>query len=159
MLVEIETVLMVHMDDVLFTGTRKFFGGTVSSKDGVDSISFLKRKFVKVDHGLALVPGTNIDKLVRNFEGHFGPVRIQQVACDGSIQLPDVSAGLVSHDAYAYRSAVGGLLYLARDRSDLLFPVKELPAKTAQPTVTLWQRLKKFMGYVKGTASYAVVLQ
>ena len=55
--------------------------------------------FVKVDHGLALVPGTNIDKLVENFEGHFGPVRIQQVACDGSIQLPDVSAGLVSHGA------------------------------------------------------------
>ena len=113
---------------------------TISStvlEDGVDSISFLKRKFVKVDHGLALVPGTNIDKLVRNFEGHFGPVRIQQVACDESIQLPAVSAGLVSHDAYAYRSAVGGLLYLARDCSDLLFPVKELPAKTAQPTVTL----------------------
>ena len=60
----------------------------------MDSISFFK-----VDHGLAQMPGTNNDKLVENFEGHFGPVRIQQVACDGSIQLPDVSASLVSHDA------------------------------------------------------------
>ena len=76
--------------------------------------------------GLRHVPGTNIDKLVENFEGHFGPVRIQQVACDGSIQLLDVSAGLVSH----------GLLYLTRDCPDLLCRVKELPAKMAQPTVT-----------------------
>ena len=52
---------------------------------------------------------------------------------------------------------MGGLLYLARDSPDFLFPVKELSAKMAQPTVTALQRLKKVMGYVKGTASYAVV--
>ena len=57
-----------------------------------------------------------------------------------------------------YRSAVGGLLCLARDRPDLLFCVKELSAKMAQPTVTALQRLKKVMGYVKGTSSYAVVI-
>ena len=113
---------------------------------------------MKVNHGLALVPRTNIDKLVENFESYFGQVRVQHVACDSSIQLPDVSSNLTSRDAYAYRSAVGGLLYLARDRPDLLFCVKELSAKMAQPTVTALQRLKKVMGYVKGTASYAVVI-
>ena len=95
---------------------------------------------------------------MENFESSFGQVRVQHVACDSSIQLPDVSSNLTSRDAYAYRSAVGGLLYLARDRPDLLFCVKELSAKMAQPTVTALQRLKKVMGYVKGTASYAVVI-
>ena len=109
---------------------------------------------MKVDRGLALVPGTNIE----NLESYFGQVRVQHVACDASIQLPDVSSNLISRDAYAYRSAVGGLLYLARDRLDLLFCVKELSAKMAQPTVTALQRLRKGMGDVKGTSSYAVVI-
>lgn len=69
-----------------------------------------------------------------------------------------MSASLVSHDAYAYRSAVGGLLYLARDRPDLLFSVKELSAKMAHPTVTALQRLKKVIVYVNGTSTYAVVM-
>lgn len=62
--------------------------------------------------------------------------------------------------AYAYRSAVGGLYYLARDRPDLLFSVssvKELSARVAHPTVTALQRPKKVIGYVKGTSTYAVV--
>ena len=166
------SALMLHVDDVLFVGKRKFWeeqflpklrekftvSASVLEGEG-SSISFLKRKLVKVERGLALVPGTNIDKLVENFVTHFGQVRIQHVTCDASIQLPDVSSNLTSRDAYAYRSAVGGLLYLARDRpADLLFCAKELSAKMAQPTVTAWQRLKKVMGYVKGTSSYAVVI-
>jgi hypothetical protein len=120
---------MLQVDDVLFVGKRKFWeeqflpklrekftvSASVLEGEG-SSISFLKRKLVKVERGLALVPGTNIDKLVENFVTHFGQVRIQHVTCDASIQLPDVSSNLTSRDAYAYRSAVGGLLYLARDR-------------------------------------------
>ena len=59
-------------------------------------------------------------------------MRVEDVTCDASIQLANVSSNLTSRDAYAYRSAVGGLLYLARDRPDLLFCVKELSAKMAQ---------------------------
>ena len=53
---------------------------------------------------------------------------------------------------------LGGLLYLARDRPDLLFSVKELSAKMAHPTVTALQRLKKVIGYANGTSTYAVVM-
>ena len=94
------SALMLHVDDVLFVGKRKFweeqflpklkeqFSISASVLEGEGgSISFLKRKLVKVDHGLALVPGTNIDKLVENFESSFGQVRVQHVACDSSIQL------------------------------------------------------------------------
>ena len=76
---------MLHVDDVLFVGTKQFWENeflpklkkkfTVSSNmlDDAGSISFLKRKLVKVERGLALVPGTNIDKLVENFERPFWP--------------------------------------------------------------------------------------
>ena len=39
------------------------------------------------------------------------------------------------------------------------FPVKELSAKMAQPTVTALQRLRKVMGYVKGTPEFAVTTE
>ena len=77
------SALMLHVDDVLFVGKRKFweeqflpklkeqFSVSASVLEGEgSSISFLKRKLVKVDRGLALVPGTNIDKLVENFESY-----------------------------------------------------------------------------------------
>ena len=167
-----ESVLMVHVDDILYTGTRRFWNEqfvpklkekfTISNAvlgDSNDSISFLKRKLTKMEKGLMLTPGTNVAKLVESFESYFGTVRVQRVACDNSFQLPDVSAKLTSHDAYAYRSTVGGLLYLARDRPDLAFPVKELSSKMASPTATALHRLRKVMGYVKGTPEFAVTIE
>ena len=168
-----QAAIMVHVDDVMFTETRQFWESqflprlrakfTVSSavlaENEGDSVSFLKRKLTRVKDGIALVPGTNIAKLVENFEKQFGTVRVQRVACDSSIQLPDVSSRLRSHDAFAYRSTVGGLLYFARDRPDLLFCVKELASRMSNPSVTALHRLRKVMGYVKGTIDCAVVLQ
>ena len=119
----------------------------------------MKRKLTRLEKGLVLTPSTNVSKLVETFESHFGTVRVQHVACDNGFQLPDVSAQLTARDAFAYRSAIGGLLYLARDRPDLAFPVKELSSKMSQPTVTVLQRLRKVMGYVKGTPEYAVMLE
>ena len=67
------------LTNVLFVGKRKFweeqflpklkeqFSVSASVLEGEgSSISFLKQKLVRVDHVLAL--GTNIDKLVENFE-------------------------------------------------------------------------------------------
>ena len=53
---------------------------------------------------------------------------------------------------------VGTCLYLARDRPDLLFTVKELSGAVAKPMFTALQRLKKLVGYLKGTPDYCVVL-
>ena len=36
------------------------------------SISFLKRRILKTEKGLALIPGTNAEKVVRSYEEHFG---------------------------------------------------------------------------------------
>ena len=53
-----------------------------------------------------MVPGTNFDKLVENFESNFGQVRVQHVTCGASIQLPDVSSNLTSRDAHSWRFAL-----------------------------------------------------
>ena len=84
------------------------------------SISFFKRKLVKVEHGLALVPETNIDKLVENFESHFGQVRVQHVACDASIKLPDVFSNLTSRDAMPIDLQLGFALLGKRQTRSLV---------------------------------------
>ena len=60
-----------------------------------------------------------------------------------------LSAELSCDQAFGYRSVVGTCLYLARDRPDLLFAVKELSGSMAKPTVTALQRLRKLVGYLK----------
>ena len=80
------------------------------------SISFLKRKLLRIPNGLALVSVTSVDKLVQSFEQWFGRTRFQMVPCDNSIQLEDLSQPLSGEDSFHYRSVVGMCLYLAPDR-------------------------------------------
>ena len=77
-----------------------------------------------VSEGLMVVPGTQVMKVVENFENHFGKVREQLIPCDSSIQLQDVSKELGQADAAVFRSIVGMCLYLSRDRPDISFTVR-----------------------------------
>ena len=123
------------------------------------SISFLKRKILKTEKGLALIPGTNAEKVVKTYEEPFGKIRAQMVPYHQSMQTEDLTDELSARDSFAYRSVVGVCLYLARDRPDLLFPVKELSGFMSRPTHGALQKLKKLIGYLKGTADYCVVLE
>eukprot|EP00435_Cladocopium_sp_Y103_P042938 s2725_g12.t1 len=164
--------LMIHVDDIMFCGCSKYweqvflprlkeeFSVNASALGDVgSSISFLKRKLVRLPQGLALIPGTSVERVLEVFEQSFGKARQQTIPCDGSIQMEDLSQVLNGEEAFHYRSVVGMCLYLARDRPDLLFTVKELSQKMSQPTVVALQRLRKLMGYLKLTGDYAVVLE
>ena len=50
----------------------------------------------------------------------------------------------------AYRSVVARANYLAQDRPDIRYVVKELCQKMASPTSTDWHRLKKLCRYLRG---------
>ena len=163
--------IMVHVDDILFCGNRRYWQKTFLTKlaakfkishselGGIGSeISFLKRRIKRVQSGLALLPGTSAEKVIAMFENHFGKVRAQTIPCDGGIHTEDLSAELPPDQAFAYRSVVGTCLYLARDRPDLLFTVKELSGGMSKPTYTCLQRLKKLVGYLKSTADFCVLL-
>jgi hypothetical protein len=106
-----------------------------------------------------LIPGTNAEKVVRNYEEHFGKIRAQMVPCDQSMQTEDLTDVLSLRDSFAYRSVVGVCLYLPRHRPDLLLPVKELSGYMSKPTHQASQKLKKLIGYLKSTADHCVVLE
>ena len=162
---------MVHVDDILFCGDADYWNNVFLKKfaetfkishsqlgDVGTEISFLKRTIKRLDNGLALIPGTSATKVIELFESHFGKARAQTIPCDQSIQVEDVSEPLGSHEAYAYRAVIGTCLYLARDRPDLLFVVKELSGAMSKPTLTSLQRLRKLVGYLKLTSDVCVVL-
>ena len=90
---------------------------------------------------------------------YFGKARPQTIPCDSSIQAADLSASLNSADAYAFRSVVGTVLYLARDRPDLLFTAKELSSSMSNPTLTAVARLRKLVGYLKTTSEFCMMLK
>ena len=121
-------------------------------------ISFLKRRIKRVPSSLALLLGTSAEKVIKLFEDQFGKVRNQSIPCDGGIHTEDLSAELSCDQAFAFRSVVGTCLYLARDRPDLLFTVKELSGSMSKPSLTALQRLRKLIGYLKTTPEYCVLL-
>ena len=102
----------------------------------MSAITFLRRKITMVSEGLMVVPGTQVMRVVENFENHFGKVREQLIPCDSSIQLQDVSKELAQADAAVFRSIVGMCLYFSRDRPDISFTVKEVSGKMSRPTLT-----------------------
>ena len=73
-----ECALMIHVDDVMFCGSTKYWNEVFLKKLGEQytlnatalgevgsSISFLKRKLVRLPCGLALVPGTDVNKVIQ----------------------------------------------------------------------------------------------
>ena len=160
---------MVHVDDLLFAGSSKFWREkflprmrekfSISYNElGSDgsSIAFLKRRIVKVTDDLLLVPGTSTGKVVKSFEKLFGAARSQKISCDPGIQQPDLSPELKPSDAKGYSSIVGLLLYMARDRLDIMFTAKELAAFMSKPTLGALQRLPKLVGFLKFTGDLGV---
>ena len=139
---------MIHVDDILFVGLRSFWNDkflkkmkerfTVSHDElkGVGShITFLRRKIMEVENGLILAPGTTVEKVADAFESAFGSARCQKLPNDPSLQMPDSSQKLSASDASAYRSIVGLCLYIARERPDLMYTIKELSACMSSPTL------------------------
>ena len=131
-----------------------------SQLQGIDSeITFLKRKIKQLESGLALIPGTRTSNVVELFESVFGKTRQQSIPCDSSLQTEDLSEEVGPGDAHAFRAVIGTLLYLARDRPDFLFTVKELSSFMTRPTLTAISRLRKIIGYLKTTSDYCMVLE
>ena len=164
--------VMVHVDDVMFCGDgwylenvflkklKEHYNISHSQLQGVGSeITFLKRGIERLEEGLALIPGTKASKVIELFEETFGKARPQTIACDASIQTEDVSKEVGQRDAHAFRAVIGTLLYLARDRPDLLFVVKEFSSAMSRPTLTAISRLRKVIGYLKTTSDFCMLLE
>ena len=167
-----ECAVMIHVDDVVLCGSTKYLNEVFLKKLGEkytlnatalgdvgSSISLLKRKLVRLPHGLALVPGTDVNKAIQLFKQSFGRARQQTIPCDNTIQMEDLSSPLSNEETFHYGSVVGMLLYLARDRPGLLFVMKEFSQKVRCPTIVAVQRLQKVIGYLRSTGDFAIVLE
>ena len=166
-----QCAILIHVDDILFVGNRQFwddfkaklqqrFSISFSILEGTGSeISFLKRRILRVDDGLALLPGNNIAKLIKVWEEKFGKLRTSTTPADPGIQMEDNSQMLLGDDATFFRMAVGTCLYVTRDRPDIAFTVKELSSYMSSPTVAAMRHLRKLVSYLKETINYAVVLK
>jgi hypothetical protein len=167
-----EATIMIHVDDILFVGLRSFWNDkflkkmkerfTVSHDElkGVGShITFLRRKIMEVENGLILASGTTVEKVADAFESAFGSARCQKLPNDPSLQMPDSSQKLSASDASAYRSIVGLCLYIARERPDLMYTIKELSACMSSPTLAALAHLRKMIGYMKAVGDVGVLLE
>ena len=101
---------------------------------------------------------TAVEKVLGCFEKYFGAARIQKTPCDAGIQQEDMSKELGLYESGCYRSIIGLLLYLARDRVDIMFTVKELATSMSKPTLCSLQRLRKLMGYLRFTGDMGMKL-
>eukprot|EP00435_Cladocopium_sp_Y103_P003562 s395_g1.t1 len=160
-----ENVFMQHVDDLLFAGRHQFWSQvflplmkSFNELGGPGTeISFLKRCLIMASDGLILVPGTTVSKVVESFEQFFGSARLQKIPCD-TLQQDDSSQLLSPKGAKNYRSIIGVLLYLSRDRVDIMFSVKGLSSSMSAPTLCPVQRSRKLVGFLKNSGDIGIKL-
>ena len=68
-------------------------------------------------------PGNYIQQMLKAYEDQIGPVKLQQLPADNSIQMEDKSA-LEQEKISLFRSIVGPGIYLCQKRYDVAFTVK-----------------------------------
>ena len=155
--------ILIHVDDVMFTGRQKpvkSFVMKLKEKFEIDvtmvkeygqEFSFLKRKYVYVEDGLLIKPGQYASIIIKTYEDHFGPARKQKLPATSGIQDADGSNLASPEDAAIYRSIVGMGIYLAQERMDVAFVVKELAGRMSSATEISLLKAQKFVGYLKET--------
>ena len=91
------------MDDLILTGDSKYineiflpkiqskFDTSVSKIERVgDDFTSLRRKYkLEVDDGLWIEPGNYIQQMLKAHEEQIGPVKLQQLPADNSIQMEE----------------------------------------------------------------------
>ena len=91
-------------------------------------------------------PGQYATKMIKALEDKYGPARKQRLPATAEIQDADGSNVVPQEDAAVYRSIVGTGIYLAQERLDISFVVKELASKMSSPTELSMQKARRLEG-------------
>ncbi len=71
-------------------------------------------------------------------------------ATPSTVATPEEEEELGTEQATMYRALTARGIYLAQDRTDVQYAVKELSRKMATPTKGSWEKLKRLGRYLKG---------
>ena len=74
------------------------------------------------------------------------------------VEAEDNEEVLTAEEATKYRNAAGIAIYLACDRPDAQFAIRQVARKMAKPTATAMKRLKHLTRYLAGTKEYGILL-
>ena len=155
--------ILIHVDDVLFCGEeesvdefiatlRKRFDVSVNKIFSVgDEFQFLKRTYKLEDGGLSIHPGQYAQDMIESYEARFGPVKKQKLPAGPEIAEVDGSDLLGPEDTALFRSLVGSGIYLAQERFDVAYTIKELASSMSNPTTGSMAKMRKLVGYLKET--------
>ena len=155
--------VLIHVDDLMFYGDvakvnsfiqvlkSKFEISISQMKDVGEEFQFLKRTYRLESDGLAVKPGRYSDDMIENYEKAYGPVNAQKLPAGPEIKDTDGSDLLDAEHASLFRSLVGSGIYLAQERLDIAFTIKELAASMSNPTASSMAKMKRLVGYLKET--------
>ena len=162
--------VLIHVDDIMFTGRNKAverFVDRLKAKFEVEvsrveengqEFSFLKRTYKLSPEGLLVKPGQYAGKMIALFEETFGQAKRQRIPASSDIQDADSSSLVGYQEATAFRSITGMGIYLAQERLDIAYTIKELASKMSSPTEVAVQRMRKLVGYLKETEHQHILL-
>ena len=155
--------VLVHVDDIQMCGVKaevmKFvkelesafkISYTIAEKD-VSSFEFLKRCYVVKEDGIDVIPGKYAKTMIENFEKRYGPAKKQKVPCGDEAQEIGANGLLPQDEAALYRSLVGCGIYLAAERVEISYAIKQLAGGMSSPTYSHLQVMRKLIGYLRET--------
>ena len=95
-------LLLIHVDDVLFTGERKYLEEKLlpALKENYEisvqyltepgtSFQFLRRTYELLDNGLKIMPGKYAETMIESYEATNGKAKVQKLPCTQEMLEPD----------------------------------------------------------------------
>ena len=157
-------ILVIHMDDLLFTGPAEqldLFLEILSQEFmvkpvveiGSDWVRFLGKEFRRRRDGSfdIRIPPQYYSDLLDVF-GMSGAKSVGTPIVQGAIRH-EVGAPLCAADSQRYRTCVGKLIWVLPERPDIAYSVKECASSVKSPHDQQLLLLKRILRYLKGTMS------
>ena len=169
---ESKALLLIHVDDVLFTGERRYLeekllpalreiyeiSAQYLTEPGT-SFQFLRRTYELLENGLKITPGKYAETMIESYEATMGKAKIQKLPCTQEMLEPDGATLLEPELASLFRPVVGCGTYLSQERPDVAFAIKELAGSMSNPTTGSLRKLGRSIGYLKDTLGQHTILE
>ena len=162
--------ILIHVDDMMFygdvmavnefvTALKSRFEVSVSQIFEVgDEFKFLRKTYELEEDGLSIRPGRYSEDMIENFEKAYGEVKRQKLPAGPAIEDADGSNLMDPAGASLFRSLVGSGIYLAQERLDIAYTIKELASSMSNPTTGSIVKMKRLAGYLRETRGQYVHL-